>query len=91
VEPPFANIFLYQSVQVGLVNRQFPGAKDGDLGFVVVSASDIVAYFRKAGACNQTNIPTANHRNSQDSDLPARFAFQQGRGARRASSHASQQ
>jgi hypothetical protein len=75
VEPTFSDIFLYQIVQVRLVNRQFPAAKGGDLGFVVIGASDVVSYFRKASACNQANIPTANHRNSQDSDLRSKICI----------------
>jgi hypothetical protein len=34
-----------------------------------------VSYFRKASACNQANIPTANHRNSQDSDLRSKICI----------------
>jgi hypothetical protein len=70
VEPAFLNVFLYQSVQMRLVNGQFSRAEGYDLGFIIVSASNIVPYFRKTSPSNQANIPTTDYRNSQDSDLP---------------------
>jgi hypothetical protein len=54
-----------------LVNGQLSSAEGYDLGFIIISASNIVPYFRKASSSNQANIPTTNHRNSQDSDLPS--------------------
>src|ERR1700691_2769496 len=71
MEPTFSNVFLYQIVQMRLINGQLSRAEGYDLRFVVIGTSNIVTYFRKASARNQADISTANHRNSQDSDLPS--------------------
>jgi hypothetical protein len=75
VEPTFSNVFLYQIVQMRLINGKLSRAEGYDLRFVVIGTSNIVTYFRKASARNQADISTANHRNSQDSDLRSKICI----------------
>jgi hypothetical protein len=58
-----------------LINRQLSSAERHDFGFVVVGAGDMVPDFREAGAGYQSNVSTANYRNSQDSGLLSGLSF----------------
>ena len=66
VEPLLAHIGGHEAVEIGLEDRNLAVAQAGDLGGVLVDASDVVPEIGKAGPGHKPDISGADHGDAHD-------------------------
>ena len=64
VQPAALGVRLYEALEARLPDRHLAVVEAVDLGFVLVDAADLMAEVGKAGARNEPDITSADHRDT---------------------------